>query len=305
MKLAFFDDFLPGLVAGDRVIDISAAVRSLNHGSPQLLMADIIEHFDALAPDLRALARGTGVPLGGVRLRAPLPSPGKLLGLMGGYMEFVPNGVRKGIDWFLKAPSAVIGPGDTVVLPRYECKMFHHEAELAVVIGRRAKDVPERDAMRHVFGYTNFIDVSGHGFPIEGSIVQLPSFIGKSFDTFAPMGPWITTADEVPDVTRLSVRLWAGGQLRHDYNTADAEYPIARLLSFASSIMTLHPGDVLTCGTNHQGIGPIQHGDVVEMEIEGCGRLSVHVHDPLKRAWERGIDTAMAERVRSRRIPPA
>jgi 2-keto-4-pentenoate hydratase/2-oxohepta-3-ene-1,7-dioic acid hydratase in catechol pathway len=305
VRIAFFNEFVPGLVVGERIVDASEALASLNHGSPQLLMADLIERFQELAPKLEALSRKPGVPLSSVRLRAPLPSPGKLLGLKGGYMEFVPDGVRKGIDWFLKAPSAVIGPGDTVVLPEYKCKMFHHEAELAVVIGRRARHVAEKDAMSYVFGYTNFIDVSAHGFPIEESIVQIPSFIGKSFDTFAPMGPWITTVDEVPDVTRLQVRLRAGGQLRHDYNTSDAEYSIARLLSFASSIMTLNPGDVLSCGTNHQGIGPIQDGETVEMEIEGLGALVVHVQDPLKRTWERTIHTEMAERVRSRRLPAA
>jgi hypothetical protein len=111
----------------------------------------------------------------------------------------------------------------------------------------------------------------------------------------------VTTVDEVADVARLPVRLWVNGEIRHDYNTSDAEYPVDRLVAFASSVMTLEPGDVIACGTNHQGIGAIQDGDHVEMEIDGLGRLAVDVRDPLKRTWPRGIDKDMAGRVLQRR----
>ena len=303
MKLAFFDEFVPAVVADQRVVDISSAVSRLNHGSPQLLMADIMRHFRELRPELERLAGQRGRPLAEVRFRPPLPGPSKILCCMGGYMEGIANGVRMGIDMFLKAPSAVIGPGDSIVLPEAKCPVFHHEAELGLVIGTRAKNVSGAAARGAIFGYVNFMDVSGRGFPLEPSIVPVGSWLGKSFDTFAPLGPWITTADEIPDVARLPIRLWVNGEPRHDYSTADAEYGVDRLVAFAASVLTLEPGDVIACGTNHQGIGAIQDGDQVEMEIEGLGRLTVGVRDPLKRVWPRGIDRTMADRVRTRRVP--
>ena len=303
MKLGFYDEFVPAVIADSRVVDISSAVSRLNQGSPQLLMADVITHFRELRPELERLAARGGRPLADVRLRPPLPRPSKILCCMGGYMEGVSNGVRKGIDMFLKAPSAVIGPGDTIVLPDAKCPIFHHEAELGLVIGKPTKDASGAAATGAVFGYVNFMDISGRGFPLEPSIVPIQSWIGKSFDTFAPLGPWITTADEVGDVSRVQIRLWVNGEIRHDYSTADAEYRIDRLVAFAASVMTLEPGDVIACGTNHQGIGAIQDGDRVEMEIERLGRLTVAVRDPLKRTWPRGIDKQMAERVRKMRTP--
>ncbi len=167
MKLALFDDFVPGLVVGDRVVDIRDAVGSLGGGSPQALVSAVIERFAELRPDLERLASRPGRPLASVRLRPPLPRPGKIFCAMGGYMEGVANGQRGGIDMFLKAATAVIGPGDTIVLPEAKCPIFHHEAELGLVIGRRVKNVPPERAMEAVFGYVNFMDVSGRGFPIE------------------------------------------------------------------------------------------------------------------------------------------
>ncbi len=303
MRLAFVDDFVPALVVGDEVVDITPVIAPAAGAAPQAVMSALIAHFEELRPALERAARGGGRPLRGVRLHPPLPAPPKILCTMGGYMEGVANGVRKGIDMFLKAPSAVIGPQDTIVLPDAPCPIFHHEAELGVVIGRTIRNASEADAARAVFGYLNFIDVSGRGFPLEPSIVSVPSWLGKSFDTFAPLGPWITTADEVPDVGQVQVRLWVNGQLQQDYSTTDAEYPVARLVAFASSVMTLGPGDVIACGTNHQGLGPIQDGDHVTMQIDGLGCLEVAVRDPLQRTWPRGTDRAFAERVRSRRIP--
>jgi 2-keto-4-pentenoate hydratase/2-oxohepta-3-ene-1,7-dioic acid hydratase in catechol pathway len=304
MKLAFVDDFVPALVVGDEVVLLEGVDGGPGGGPPQRRMARIIERYDELRPALERAARsGPRRPLRAARLRPPLPAPSKILCCMGGYMEGVADGVRKGIDMFVKASSAVIGPGDTVALPEYQCPIFHHEAELGVVIGRRTRSVGEAEALASVFGYVNFIDVSGRGFPLEPSIVSVPSFLGKSFDTFAPLGPWITTADEIADVGRVQIRLWVNDELRQDYSTTDAEHPVSRVVAFASSIMTLEPGDVIACGTNHQGLGALQDRDRVRMEIDGLGPLTVEVRDPLKRVWPRGTDRLFAERVRSRRLP--
>ena len=113
--------------------------------------------------------------------------------------------------------------------------------------------------------------------------------MGKSFDTFAPLGPCILTADEVPEPNNLAVKLWNNGDLRHDYNTGDMEHPVPELVAFATSIMTLNTGDLISCGTNHEGLAPLQDGELVEIEIQGIGRMAVHVSDPLKRSWDRGV----------------
>jgi 2-keto-4-pentenoate hydratase/2-oxohepta-3-ene-1,7-dioic acid hydratase in catechol pathway len=113
--------------------------------------------------------------------------------------------------------------------------------------------------------------------------------MGKSFDTFAPIGPCITTADSLPDPNNLHVRYWVNGQQYHDYQTDDMEHRVPELISFISGIMTLRSGDVIACGTNHEGLGPLQDGDLGEIEIGGIGRMSMHVVDPLKRTWERSV----------------
>jgi 2-keto-4-pentenoate hydratase/2-oxohepta-3-ene-1,7-dioic acid hydratase in catechol pathway len=189
----------------------------------------------------------------------------------------------------------VIGPGGTVVLPDHDVTIFHHEAELALVIGKRAKDLPaDERAMDAVAGYTCAIDVSGRGLGRIG-----PSRIGKSFDTFTPLGPAIVTTDEIADPQNLTVTLSVNGEQRQHYSTADMEYSVGEVLAFISGFMTLVPGDVILCGTNHQGLGAIQDGDAIEMSIEGVGELAVAVSDPRQREWPRGIDEEMAARQRA------
>ena len=137
--------------------------------------------------------------------------------------------------------------------------------------------------MSCVFGYTNFIDGSARGLPPEGnSFYQM-----KSRDTFAPIGPYLVTADEVRDPQTLQVRLWTNGVLMQDFNTSDMGHKIGRCIEFVSAIHALEPGDILATGTNHHGQNPFQDGDVVELETEGLGRLRVRVRDDLKRSWAR------------------
>ncbi len=294
MKLALFNDFIPGLVRGERVIDLRGVLGAIAEAPPAERLPRLIADFERLRPRLEEAAERDGVPLSDVRLRPPLPRPSKIFCCIGNYKEGVESPVQP-LDMFLKSPDAVIGPDDTVELPPVPATIFHHEAELAVVIGQRAKRVAVDQAMAHVFGYTCFIDVSARG-------IGQRSFIGKSFDTFAPLGPWIVTADEVGDPQRLQVRLWVDGQLRHDYNTDDMEHPVAEVVTWASQVAALSPGDVIACGTNHQGIGPVQDGELVEIEIERIGRMRVRVQDPLKRQWPKGVDEAMARRVREGRL---
>jgi len=205
---------------------------------------------------------------------------------------------------FLKNPDAVIGPGDTIVLPELtEPWIFMHEAELALVMRGPAKQVTRDDWRRAVFGYTGMIDVSARG---EGRRTwKAGSWLGKSFDTFAPIGPCIATLDEIPDPQDVHVQFWVDGQLRHNYNTDDMEHPVPELVEFATGIMTLRTGDLIACGTNHEGLGPLQDGEIVDFQIRGIGAMRLDVRDPLRRTWEKGIymgsDSTNPEAVRRNR----
>ena len=292
----------PGILTEAGVVEIAGLVPK-GH-TPQGTMQRLIEDYDRLRPALeRRAAEGEALPLSSVRLRAPLPRPGKILACIANYWEHAQREARP-LNMFLKNSDAVVGPGDTIRLPEFaEPWIFMHEAELALVIKGPAKMVKREDWRRAVFGYTAMIDVSARG---EGRRTwKTGSWLGKSFDTFAPLGPCIATADEVAEPNDLVVRFWNDGQLRHNYNTDDMEHRVPALVEFASRIMTLNTGDIISCGTNHEGLGALQDGETVEIEIEKIGRMSLKVADPLKRKWERGIymgaDSTNPEAVRRHR----
>jgi 2-keto-4-pentenoate hydratase/2-oxohepta-3-ene-1,7-dioic acid hydratase in catechol pathway len=291
MKLVLFQtseraEPTPGVLTDRGVVSIAGSVE--RSYAPQLTMQSLIDAFDRLRPALeREAAQGEALPLGSVRLRPPLPRPGKILCCIANYWEHAQREARP-LNMFLKNPEAVVGPGDTIVLPEFtEPWIFMHEAELALVIKGPAKKVSQTNWRSAVFGYTCLIDVSARG---EGRRTwKAGSWLGKSFDTFAPIGPCIATADEIPEPNDLVVRFWNDGQLRHNYNTDDMEHRVPELVEFASTIMTLNTGDLIACGTNHEGLGALQDGETVDIEIERIGRMSLKVGDPLKRSWERGI----------------
>jgi 2-keto-4-pentenoate hydratase/2-oxohepta-3-ene-1,7-dioic acid hydratase in catechol pathway len=279
----------PGLFTERGVVDIAGAVKQSY--TAQLTMQGVIDDFDRLRPALERLAKeADAIPLDKVRLRAPLPRPGKILACIANYWEHAQREPRP-LNMFMKNPDAVIGPGDTIRLPEFTVPwMFMHEAELAIVIKGPAKMVKAKDWKSAVFGYTAMIDVSAreHGRRTWPA-TPLTSWLGKSFDTFGPMGPCIATADEVADPNDLIVRFWNEGQLRHNYNTDDMEHRVPELIEFATTVMTMYSGDLIMCGTNHEGLGALQDGEHVEIEIQNIGRMALDVADPLKRSWERGV----------------
>jgi 2-keto-4-pentenoate hydratase/2-oxohepta-3-ene-1,7-dioic acid hydratase in catechol pathway len=173
---------------------------------------------------------------------------------------------------FAKLPSSVTGPAGEVVRPGYT-EELDYEGELAVVIGRRARDVPRDRALAHVFGYAVMNDVTARDRQREE-----PQWVrAKGGDTFAPFGPWVTTADEVPDPQALAIRTTVNGELRQDGTTADMVFPVDALVAFCSASFTLEPGDVITTGTP-AGVGVARGaflgpGDRVRVEIEGLGAL--------------------------------
>jgi 2-keto-4-pentenoate hydratase/2-oxohepta-3-ene-1,7-dioic acid hydratase in catechol pathway len=284
MKILFFDDFKLGVLNGGTVVDVSALVGDIPHTGPHNLISGLIERFaDYRAALEKAAAGGKGIPLKGVRIRVPLPRPVNIDCMAVNYME---DGTRKEpapINAFHKSPGCVIGDNDTMVLPDVPATIFEGEAEIAVVIGKRACQVPADKAMEHVFGYMNFIDGSARGLlPSGNTFYQM-----KSRETFAPMGPFIVTADEIEDPHKLQVRLWNNGTVMQNYNTSDMAHKIPRCIEWISSIHALDPGDVIACGTNHRGLNPFQDGDLIELETEPLGRLRVKIRDDLKRTWAR------------------
>jgi len=293
MKLCYFDDFKIGVVTGDEVVDVSAAVQDIPHIGPHDLINGLIEKFDAYRSVLeKAAESGAGVALSGVRIRPPLPQPTTIDCMAVNYMEDGTRSEPAPINAFHKSPSAIIGHGGTMVLPDVPATIFEGEAELAIVIGKRASNVKAANAMDYVFGYMNFIDGSARGLPPAGNVF----FQMKSRDTFAPIGPYIVTADEVEDPQKLGVKLWVNGTVKQDFNTDDMAHNIARSIEWATSIHTLVPGDILATGTNHCGLSSFQDGDTVELECEGMGRLSFNVQDDLKRTWSRDTRLEHAEK---------
>ena len=284
MKILYFDDFKLGVLRGDDVIDVSAAVSDIPHTGPHDLISGLIARFDDYRGALEKLAEdGEGVPVASVRIRPPLPKPGKIDCMAVNYMEDGTLSEPAPINAFHKAPEAVIGCGDTMVLPDVPATIFEGEAELGLVIGKTASNVSQANAYDHIFGYVNFIDGSGRNLPPPGNTF----FQVKSRDTFAPIGPYIVTADEIEDPQNLQVRLWNNGTLMQDFNTDDMAHKIPRCIEWLSSIHTLSPGDLVATGTNHRGLNSFMDGDKIELEVEGLGRLHFDVRDDLKRTWAR------------------
>ncbi|WOF42432.1 fumarylacetoacetate hydrolase family protein [Sphingopyxis indica] len=254
-------------------------------------MVDIIVGFDRFRSEFdRARASLPSLPLSEAALDSPVMRPGKVVAMGSNYLEGT-DGPPLPIWAFVKSPQSITGPGGTIRLPPVAAKVFHHETELVAVIGKTGKDIKAQDARSHVFGYMVGIDVSGRRDVLPQSLFN------KSHDTFSPIGPVIATADEIPDPHRLGVRLWVDGELRQDFSTSDMGHNVWESISYVSSVTTLNPGDLIFTGTNHQGLGPLQDGEMVEAEIEGIGRLALRVSDPLKRSWPKGVDTEIGQRV--------
>jgi len=213
---------------------------------------------------------GTAHRLDAVRLLAPV-APGKIVAVGLNYRDHAEEMGKKIPEeplLFLKAPSALNHPGGEIVYPT-QAKQVDYEAELAVVIGRKAKDVKARDAAVHILGYTCINDVTARD--LQRKDVQYTR--AKGFDTFAPLGPWVETE---LDPSALPVRCLVNGEVRQDGNTREMGASVPRLLEFISAIMTLYPGDVIATGTP-PGVGPLQIGDEVTVEVGGIGALTNRV----------------------------
>ena len=293
MKLTFFDNYKLGVVKNNDIVDVSSAVSDVTHTSPHDLINCVIERFDTLEGALSAAAEsGSSLPLERVTLRVPVPRPFNIVAMAVNYMEDGTRDAPAPINAFHKSPDSAIAHGGTIVLPDVPATIFEFEAELALVISKRASNVRAEDAFDYIFGYMNFFDVSARGLlPPGNTFYQM-----KSRETFAPMGPWIVTADEVADPQNLQIRSWSNGEVKQDFNTSDMAHDIGRCVEWVTSVHALGPGDVIATGTNHRGLTAMMDGDLVELEIDGLGRLKLGVRDDLHRTWPRETRLERADR---------
>lgn len=284
MKLCYFNDWRLGVIKGDQVVDVTDAAKGVPHRDTRDLIVGVIAEWDSYKGKLeKAAADGKGVPLASVRLRPPVPRPGNIDCMAVNYMEDGTLPEKPAINCFHKAATAVIGEGDTMVLPDVPATIFEGEAELALIIGKRASNVKAADYKQYIFGYTCFIDGSARGLPPPGNVF----FQMKSRATFAPMGPWLVTADEIADPQKLNIELKNNGVTMQKFNTDDMAHQIPRVIEWLSSIHTLEPGDVVATGTNHRGLNSFMDGDKIELTIEKIGTLKFGIKDDLKRTWAR------------------
>jgi 2-keto-4-pentenoate hydratase/2-oxohepta-3-ene-1,7-dioic acid hydratase in catechol pathway len=241
-------------------------------------MLTFLQQGDAALERARdAVAKGgTLIPLADVRLLAPVPRPGKIIGIGLNYADHAAEGGREKPKYpmiFTKAVSAVIGPGEAIRIPKVT-EMVDFEGELAVVIGKRAKDVSPPEALQYVAGYTVCNDVSGRDYQQRSSPTA-----GKSFDTFAPLGPAIVTRDEIPDPHVLDIRTVVSGEEMQHSNTRHLIFTVPYLIDYLSHIFALEPGDIISTGTP-AGVGWFRNpprflrpGDTVRIEVQGVGVL--------------------------------
>ena len=277
MRIARFDSDRVGIVQDDGIHDVTGALERLPaHRHP-------FPRHDALVANLEILENATTtrvVPLARVELLSPVANPGKIMAAPVNYKKHLEEaladkGIHHGnlvgeihkVGIFLKASSSVVGPGEGVRLVHTD-RRNDHEVELAVVIGRAGRGIAAADALDHVAGYCIGLDMTIRG-PEERSMRKSP-------DSYTVLGPWLVTADEIPDPGSLDIRIEVNGKQKQSANTRELILSVPELIAWASSFYTLHPGDVLLTGTP-QGVGPVQPGDVMLASLERVGEMRVTV----------------------------
>lgn len=285
MKICLFDDHRLGVIEGFEVVDVTAALATIGAPTWPLPAGDwVISNFDRLLPALRDVVRtARRFPLGSVKLLPPVANPGKIIGAPINYREHIDEAnadkeINHGKTFttldqyglFLKANSCLAGPEAVIEYPFPE-RRTDHEIELGVVIGKRGRRISYDNALDHVFGYCVALDMTVRG-------PEMPGF-RKSADGFGVIGPWLTTADEIPDPNALGFELTVNGKTRQASNTSYLIFNVQRLIEYASAMYTLEPGDVIMTGTP-AGVGPVQPGDVINATIDGLGTLRAYMAKP-------------------------
>jgi 2-keto-4-pentenoate hydratase/2-oxohepta-3-ene-1,7-dioic acid hydratase in catechol pathway len=282
MKLCRFDDNRLGLVADDGVRDVSAALARLPSATYPFPKHDVlIANLSTVKPEIERLAKtAKPIALERVKLLSPIGNPGKVIAAPVNYTKHLQEALAdKGIHhgnlvqeihkagMFLKATSAVVGPGEGVKLVHTD-RRNDHEVELAIVIGKTAKNVKAAQALECIAGYCIGLDMTIRG-PEERSLRKSP-------DSYCVLGPWLVTRDEVPDPGQIGVKITVNGEVKQDAHTSDLILSVAQLIEWGSSFYTLHPGDVILTGTP-QGVGPVRPGDTMVATVERIGSMTVAV----------------------------
>jgi 2-keto-4-pentenoate hydratase/2-oxohepta-3-ene-1,7-dioic acid hydratase in catechol pathway len=291
MRLAIFDDQRLGAVvdsdAGLAIVDISAALPWWNGDDPLDggWWRRMCRDFDQVESALEAAAAaGPTRPLSEVSLHAPVLHPSKIVAAASNYAAHVEemHGVQErtlgkveswmmDFDVFLKAPSSIVGPSEAITLPAHfvaDGTEIHHESELVIIIGKGGKDIPEAEALDHVMGYMIGLDITVRS-PADRSR-------RKSYDSFSPLGPWLTTTSTAGKPDEFDIRLEVDGETRQSVCTADLIVSVPRIIEYASAIMTLVPGDVIFTGAP-PGVGPIVPGEILQASISGLGSMTIPV----------------------------
>ncbi|HEX4250920.1 MAG TPA: fumarylacetoacetate hydrolase family protein [Pseudonocardia sp.] len=270
MRLVSYDGGRVGYLAEDRVVDLGHLVGDYDAPGTLSAMRRLLARWDELRDQLPSVTSDS-VPLSSVRLDAPVPDPTKIVAAPVNYRDHKSEmGMTVDISdlaVFLKAPSSLVGHGDTVRLP-YSDRRVDQEGELAAVIGRRASNVPVAEALEYVVGYTGLLDITMRGGEDRST--------RKSFDTFTPLGPWLVTSDEADAPDAIDLDCTVGGAHRQSSNTKHLIWGVAELVAYISSVMTLEVGDVIATGTP-SGVGPLTAGDEVSVTLSSIGTLTVTV----------------------------
>ncbi|MFT4047265.1 MAG: fumarylacetoacetate hydrolase family protein [Solimonas sp.] len=260
-----------GVVEGDSVRDVSVVTETLPSLRWPLPPGDqFIAHLDKLRPRIAELARAaTPVPLAAVRLKSPVANPGKFVCGAGNHVDVLARGGHpRQLGLLFKMTSAAAGAADGVTL-RWPERVTFHEIELAIVIGRPGTEIAAADALNHVAGYAIGLDMTMQG-------KEFPSF-GKSFDSYGVIGPWLVTADEIPDPSQLSYVLKVNDEVRTQDSISRLVLGVPELIEHVASIMTLHPGDVIFSGTPPGSVGPVRPGDTMHAQMDCIGAMRVGV----------------------------
>ncbi|MCK2127007.1 fumarylacetoacetate hydrolase family protein [Thauera aromatica] len=273
MKIVRYNEGRVGISDGRKVVDVSPLCGAEPGEWPPVSIHRLLRDFGSLRASLEAaLVAEPGVPIEAVHLLTPVPWPNKLMAYPVNYhdhaKEMASTGLASVQGYFLKAASSLAGPADAIELPALPGREIHHECEIALVIGKAGRQIPPERAFEHVLGYACLLDMTVRG--------REERVFRKSYDSFTPVGPWIVTADEVPDPANIGMKLWVNGELRQQANTRDLIVDIPHMVSIASSASTLYPGDLIATGTP-AGVGRVVAGDVVTIEVEHVGRMSIPV----------------------------
>jgi 2,4-didehydro-3-deoxy-L-rhamnonate hydrolase len=281
MRICRYDDDRLGVVIGDRVHDVTAAQNKIRNNAPYDMMGDaVIAALPAWRERLEKMARKTpGSPVSDVKLLSPVARPSKVMAAPTNYRAHIAemrandqNPARRSADIgeagiFLKANSAVVGPSQGIPM-RFPDRRNDHEVELVAIIGKQGSDIPRDQALDYVAGYCLGLDMTVRG-PEDRSF-------RKSVDGYAVLGPWLVTADEIADPDDVPLTLRLNDEVRQNTSTKNMIYDLRRLIEFASSFYTLHPGDIYYTGTP-EGVGPVKPGDWIVAQSPPIGELKVQV----------------------------